>query len=259
VERFSRAMRCGRVVVDEVHQRYPQLRPQQPQARGVEGLDEHRRAGMVEPRASQRVDQRRFEREPAVGEVSGTLRLGVDTDRATELRGQPRPQSEDLGKGRHRVVPVEAGVRRSERREPLDHAQGAELGEREVVDEPPGARRPVDDPAGAPVGELGAGRDVGARPQLRLVPRHQDAVGGRDEVGFEVVGAHPGGQLVGGERVLGAVSRCAAVADDEGPTCRHATSVAAAGIRTVPMRCRSGELGVPDAHIRAAERADSRG
>ena len=129
---------------------------------------------------------------PAVGEVSGTLRLGVDTDRAAEFGGTAAPEGRGSRRRSAPVEPVEAGVRRPERRQPLDHAQGAQLGEREVVDEPAGARCPVDDAGGAPVGELGAARDVGGRPQLRLVPRDQDAVGGRDEVGFEVVGAQSG-------------------------------------------------------------------
>jgi len=54
----------------------------------------------------------------------------------------------------------------------------------------------------------------------------QHAVGGGDEVGLEVVGAEPGGQLVGGQRVLGSVARGAPVTDDDGPLTCHATSLA---------------------------------
>ena len=165
--------------------------------------------------AAQGIDQGGFERDSAVGEVSGVLGLGVDADRPAEARRQPGPQVEDLGERRHGEAPVEAGVAGPQRRQAFAGPQRAQLDEGEVVDEPPGARVAVDDAGGVPVGELGALRDVGGAAELGLVPGHQHAVSGRDEVGFEEVGAELGGQDVGDEGVLRAVGRSAAVADDE--------------------------------------------
>ena len=58
-------------------------------------------------------------------------------------------------------------------------------------------------------------RDVGRARDLVLVAGDEDAVARRDEVGLDVVGAHPDRELVRGERVLGSVRARAAVADHE--------------------------------------------
>ena len=60
---------------------------------------------------------------------------------------------------------------------------------------------------------------------LVLVPDDQHVILGRDQVGLDVVGAHPGGQLVTGQRVFRAVPGGAAVADHQGCSLNPASLV----------------------------------
>ena len=96
-------------------------------------------------------------------------------------------------------------VLRGRRRDPLARPQRLELGEGEVLGEPARDRPPSIDLRRAPVGELGVGGDVGRAGDLVLVSGDEHAVLVGDEVGLDVVGAHPRAELVGGERVLGPV------------------------------------------------------
>ena len=91
-------------------------------------------------------------------------------------------------------------------REPLHGAQGAQLGEREVLGEPARHRDAVDHLGRASVGELGVRGDVGRAADLVLVPGDEHAVLGRDEVGLDEVGARQDRLLVRRQRVLGAVA-----------------------------------------------------
>ena len=99
---------------------------------------------------------------------------------------------------------------------PLDRAQGAQLGQGEVLGEPAGAQPSGDVLGGAQVRELRPRGDVGRRRQLVLVPDDQDAVLADDDVGLDQVGALLDRQLVAGGGVLGSVGGRAAVADDHG-------------------------------------------
>jgi hypothetical protein len=58
-------------------------------------------------------------------------------------------------------------------RQPLDGAQRLQLGEGEVVGEPPGHAHAVEGDRAPPVGELGPAGHVGGAADLRLVPRHR--------------------------------------------------------------------------------------
>ena len=148
-------------------------------------------------------------------EVAGGLGLRVDADLATQLAGQPGPELEDLVEGRHREAPVVDGVALPQQGDALRGAQRPQLGQGQVLDEPAGAALAVDDLRCAPVGELRVVGDVGGAADLRLVPGHQHPVGRGDQVRLDEVGAHPGGQLVAGEGVLGALTGRAAVRDEQ--------------------------------------------
>ena len=89
------------------------------------------------------------------------LELEVDADGAAKLGGQPRAQGEDLVEGRDGVAAVVGGVGGPQVGHALDGTQGAQLRERQVLDEP--AVGP------AQVGELGVGGDVGRRGELGVV------------------------------------------------------------------------------------------
>ena len=119
-----------RVVVDEVHQRHRQLRAQLLQARGVEGLDEHRcaRAGRGRRRAARRPARVRAERRGrrsirdsssrgrhrSTGPAPGTAGRAGRGSRRTSARGSARRSACCR-------VAAPAAARR---------AQGAQLGER---------------------------------------------------------------------------------------------------------------------------------
>jgi len=121
-----------------------------------------------------------------------------------------------LLQGRDLVEPVERRVGRTHVRQPFHGAQCLELGEREVLGEPRvGSHDAVDRLRRPTTGELGMLPDVRRASDVVLVPRDQLAVLGGDEVRLDEVGAHLDGQRVGGDRVLGAVRRRAAMADHE--------------------------------------------
>jgi hypothetical protein len=107
------------------------------------------------------------------------------------------------------------GVARAQVRDPLPHPQRLELGEREVLGEPPLERHAVDRLRRVPVGELRPLRDVGGRRDLVLVAHDEVPVARRDEVGLDVVRAHARAELVAGQCVLRPVTRGAAVGDDD--------------------------------------------
>jgi hypothetical protein len=143
------------------------------------------------------------------------LGLGVDADVAVQLPGEPLDEVDDLLERRHLVAAVVDRVALAHERQALLRAQGLQLGEREVVGEPAGLGDAVDGLGRLAAGELGMVGDVRRVGDVRLVAGDEDVVLRRDQVGLDVVGAHASAELVGGERVLGAVAGGAAVADDE--------------------------------------------
>jgi hypothetical protein len=81
--------------------------------------------------------------------------------------------------------------------------------------------------------KFGVVRDVGCRTDLVLVPCHEDVILGGDQVGLDDVSAHAYGQVVAGQRVLGAIAGRAAVTEDQrrdlAALCRAVRSVGRAG------------------------------
>ena len=204
---------------EQLHRRRPQTeRPELPQVGHLERLDEHGRVGPVQPVPAQHVDQPGLERQPGGLEVGRVLGLRVDPELAPELAGEPAAQLEQLDQGGHLEPAVEQGVVLPHLGKPLDRAQGLDLGQGEVLGEPAGDRDAVQQPGGPAGGELRTGGDVGGAADLRLVPADQHAVLGRHQVRLHEVGAHPGGQIVGGEGVFRPVAGGAAVPDHERAT-----------------------------------------
>ena len=173
----------------------------------LEGLDDHLVVGVVHLALGQGGDQRLLQREADGVEVGRVLGLRVDTD------ALPAGELEHLVERGDAEVAVVRRVVRSHGGQPLDGAQRPELLVGEVLGEPAGDRAAVDDLGGPAVGELGVGGDIGGAADLVLVAGDEDAVAGRHQVGLDVVGALPDGQLVGRQGVLGAVAGGAAVAD----------------------------------------------
>src|SRR6185312_6506040 len=74
--------------------------------------------------------------------------------------------------------------------------------------------------------------------KLALMPADQDAIARGNDVGLDEVGAHANSQLVRNQRVLGAVSTGAAMADDHGALQRELVRKRAhVNSRSVRQRC----------------------
>ena len=153
------------------------------------------------------------ERQTELAEVRRVLGLRVDPYRPAEFAEQPLGQVDHLLKSGDLVAPVEQGVVLPDRRDPLLRTERLQLLQGEVLGEPAGHRDAVENLRRLPRSELRVRGDVRRTADLRLVPGHQHVVPGRDEVRLDVVGAHPGGQLVRRQRVLRSVSRRAAMSD----------------------------------------------
>ena len=147
--------------------------------------------------------------------LAGMLELGEHADRPARRRAGAR-ELDHLAQRQDAEVAVVGRVQRPEARHPLDGAQRAQLGEREVLGEPARARAFVDGLGGEPVGELAAPGDVGGPRQLALVPDDERAVPAEDDVGLDELGAQIDGEFEAGGGVLRAVGRCTAMADHDG-------------------------------------------
>ena len=144
------------------------------------------------------------------------LRLRVDADRAAQLPAQPLAQPQHLLEGRHleAAVPDACSPGASSGRRSFARRVFSSASVKSVVNHPV-TGRPSTQLRRSPGSELGVLGDVGRAADLGLVPGDEHAVLGRDEVGLDEVGAHPGGELVGGQGVLRSVAGGPAVADDE--------------------------------------------
>ena len=181
----------------------------------LEGLDEDLGAAVVEVVALQGREHRLLEREADRVEVRRVLGLRVDPDPAA---GAPRlllGQVQHLVEGGDPELAVVARVVGPHLGQPLLRPQRLELGVGEVLGEPAGDLLAVDRLRGLAVGELRVVGDVGRAGDVVLVAGDEHPVLGRDEVGLDVVGAHPDGEAVRRQRVLGAVAGGAAVADHD--------------------------------------------
>ena len=72
-----------------------------------------------------------------------------------------------------------------------------------------------DNLGGAAVGEFGALGDVGRAAELVLVARQPQAIGSRNLIRLDMIGAELDGQRIGGQGVLGPAAGCAAMADHD--------------------------------------------
>ena len=200
----------------ELHQRHVGHEVQVLEVGDLEGLDDDLAAGVVLTGLAELLDDLLLQGEPDGVEVGRVLGLGRDADLVVQLLLPLLDQGQDLGERRDLEATVVAGVAGTHLRQALLGAQGLELAQGEVLGEPAGHLHAVDRLGRATRGELGVVGDVGGAADLVLVPGHEHAVLGGDQVGLHVVGAEPDGQLVRGQRVLGAVARGTAVAEDEG-------------------------------------------
>ena len=214
----------------------------------LEALDEDRRVGAVAVGGMQGVEQGVLEvaGRAALGQrhalhVGGMLDLGVDAHRAAELAAAGLGEVDHLVQRGHLELAVVGGGAAAR----LDGAQGLQLGQREVLDKPVVDALAVDRAGGLAAGEFRPLRDVGGAAEVRLVARHQHAVLGHHQVGFDVVGTERDGQVIALQRVLGPVAGRTPVRD-------HPRGAAVQGL---PARRRRGSrLGGAGQHQAAHDR-----
>ncbi len=203
--------RVPRRRLDQLDDREPGPAGQAPQDGGLEGHEGHPRPRVVEAVASEVRSSGSSSGSPIeswwVACLSSSMTPTVRPRRAR----LGTDHGQHLGQRRDTLGPVVVRVGRTRARHPLARGEGLELGDGEVLDEPPALGDAVDGAGGAEVGELGTRRDVGRRAELGVVAGDQDAVPGGDEVELDVVDAHPDGCPVGVEGVLGTVTAGAAV------------------------------------------------
>jgi len=181
----------------------------------LEGLDDDLRPRLVELVLRDRIDERSLQRKADRAEVARVLGLGIEPDHPAELARQALGEVDDAVEGRDPVAAVVDRVALAQLGNPLLGAQRAQLSQREVLGEPALQRHTVDDLRRAASCELGVIGDVGGPRDLVLVAGDEDVVLGRDQIGLDVVRAHPRGEGVGGERVLGAMPGRPAMTDRE--------------------------------------------
>ncbi len=155
------------------------------------------------------------------------LRLRIDPDGCwcgtTQLLRQRQPllldclhQRQNLLQRRDLELSVEAFVGRADVGNALASAQRLQLGEREVLREPTRDRSAVDDLCRTPGGKLRMRSDVGRRPDLILVTRHQHAVLRHHQVRLDEVDTILHRDEIGRQGMFGDVTARAAVANDDG-------------------------------------------
>ena len=118
-------------------------------------------------------------------------------------------QIEHFLEGRDQVEPVKFGRTAGA---DLACAQGADLGEGEIIDPP------IIPPAldAASVGEFGVVGDIGTVGEIAVMTHHENTIGGQHEVGLDNVGALLDRQPVGLDRVFGQFAIGTAMRDHQG-------------------------------------------
>ena len=186
-----------------------------PQVRHLEGLDEDGVTCVAIAVPFEHADQGRVQVQAVVGEVRRVLRLHVEPDPASERTLLSLDELDDLVERRDPEPAVERRVGGTHIGDALDRPEPFDLRQGEVFAEPAGERHPVDDLGGALRRELRPLCHIGGEVEDVVVPRHERAVSGHDEVGLHVVGTHVDGELVGGQGVFRAVAARTPVRDHE--------------------------------------------
>ncbi len=163
--------------------------------------------------------------QPDGGEVRGVLELRDDADHPTAQRRFAGGQLDDLLQRGYRELAVVCGG--AQLRQAFACAQGAQLGQGEVLGEPTLHQLAIDTLAGLAVGELWPRGHVGGAVDLVLVTRHQAAIARADQVGFDGIGTVLDRLGIGRQGVLRAQGAGAAVGDHHG----RAVGLGHAGLR----------------------------
>src|SRR4051794_37433926 len=132
--------------------------------------------GVREVVAVEDADERLLERKADRAKVRRVLQFGNDPDRAMQLALELRPQVDDLLEGEDAVAPVPQRVALADVWQALRGAQRLELGEGEVLREPPGHRDAVDRLGRPALHELRMLGDVRGLAQLRVMTDDEDVV-----------------------------------------------------------------------------------
>jgi len=157
------------VVVDEEHDRKGGPFSELLTSDRLEALKEHPFRVLLLAMPPQGLEQPRLQREANRPEIRRVLRLWIDADRAGAILIHPVEHRQDLFQGRNLEPAVVDDVAGPDLRKPLFGAQGLQLPQGEVLDEPARYRPAIDRLRGLAPGELRTARNVGRTRDLVLV------------------------------------------------------------------------------------------
>ena len=208
------------------------------QVADLERLDLHRRAAGVGVRG-QRGEQSVLHRQTDLAEIRAVLDFRDDPDHLPACRRFGGDEVDDLvqrGDLELAVVP-----RAAQLRQPFACAQCLQLGQAEVLAEPAGDLRAIDQLAGLARGELGMTGHVGGAADLVLVARHQHAILRHHQVRLDEVGAVGDRLRIRSQRVLRAQRAGAAMADHQHPGGKRFLGGSGGGRHEYPTENGNGE------------------
>ena len=205
---IHRAVRVLAGAVNELHQPHLGARAQRLQVAHLEGLDDDRGVLLGVTVAGQCSQQLVLDGQAQRAMVGAVLDLGIDADGAPGATALVAGQLQHFLEGGHLVLAVVALIPFFQG---LHGAQRAQLGQREVADEPALFLDAIDRALALAAGELGMVLHVGGGRDVGLMPHHQHAILGGDQVRLDEVGPAVDGPLIARQRVVRQVTGRTAV------------------------------------------------
>ena len=151
--------------------------------------------------------------------MAGMFDLGSQPDHPPVFCGSVCGEGDDVVERRDFKLPIERG--RAQLRQALAGTQRLQLRQREVFGEPPCGALAVDSLGRSARCEPGMLRHIGGAGNLVLMPCHQNAVAGADQIRLDQIRAVLDCLRVGRQRVFRAQRAGAAMADDHCFAGRH--------------------------------------
>ena len=205
---IHRAVRVLAGAVNELHQPHLGARAQRLQVAHLEGLDDDRGVLLGVTVAGQCSQQLVLDGQAQRAMVGAVLDLGIDADGAPGATALVAGQLQHFLEGGHLVLAVVALIPFFQG---LHGAQRAQLGQREVADEPALFLDAIDRALALAAGELGMVLHVGGGRDVGLMSHHQHAILGGNQVWLDEVGPAVNGPLIARQRVVRQVAGCTAM------------------------------------------------
>ena len=203
-----RTIRVLAGAVDELHEPHLGARTQRLQVAHLEGLDDDRGILFGVTVAGQRSQQLVLDGQAQRAMVGAVLDLRIDADGTPGATALVAGQLQHFLEGGHLVLAVVALIPFFQG---LNGTQRAQLGQREVADEPALFLDTIDRALALALGKLGMVLHVGGGRDVGLMPHHQHAILGGDQVRLDEVSPAVDGPLIARQRVVRQVARRTAV------------------------------------------------